>query len=63
MILSLRELPEPLGDRSRLVELAEVDERLDELRRRGEGPPVVHALVLGVRPDPPQRLGREIGLA
>ena len=38
--------------RPRLLELAELDERLDEVRRDREGARVVHALALRVLPDP-----------
>ena len=63
MVLPHRELGQPPGHGQRLVHLAELRERLDEIGRDGEGARVLHALALGVGPRPAQRLGGGLGLA
>ena len=57
MLLPFGQLAQPIGDPVRLVELAELGQRLDELGRDREHPGLVDTLALRVLPDRAQALG------
>ena len=63
MLLLLGPLVQERGDALRLLQLAELDERLDELRCDRKGAGVVDPLATGVLPDQPEALGRGSGVA
>ena len=58
MLLLLRERRQPPGHRACLLEVADLDERLDEIRRDGVRARVVHAFPLRPHPDGAQAVGR-----
>ena len=58
MLLPLRDDSQPRGDRERLLDLAQLDKCLDEIRRDREHPGLVHSFACGVLPDRGEALGR-----
>ena len=60
---SAREPLQPLEHRARLVELLQLRERLDEVRRDREDAGLVDAVLDSVRPDGAEGVGRRGGLA
>ena len=62
MLLRFGQLAKAIRYRERLVELAELDEALDQIGRDGKHPRLRYPLALGVLPDRPEAFHGQLGL-